>query len=291
MTRRFSEDGQALLLVIWAMFIMSFSILGLMRLLNVDIGTSTALERVAIASSLAFAGVTMGKNSGFPADAKAMTQSFPNGTRLELLVVSENGRLNINRILANQDRETLRALFKLWNLNDTEADTVVDCLLDYVEPGTVRRLNGAKAEQYRMAGRPVPPGRPFRSVDEMTSVLNFGLVTKRKDNWRDYFTIYGDGTLDLVSAPADLIKVVCKVGDASARALATGRAGEIPDIDAARRAMGLTEKEFQQLAGRVSIGSKVRRVRSHATMGQASRTIEAVVRMEPSPAILNWREW
>ncbi len=287
-------SGQALLLVMWAMFVMCFSILGLMRLLNITIGTSSALERVAIASSLAYAGTTMGRNPEYPANGKPQTRKFPNGGELEIVVVSENGKLNINKLLAGQDRETLRALFRLWRLNDVEADTVLDSLLDYVEPGTTRRLNGAKADQYRMAGRPGPSGKLFRSVDEMASVLNFDLVVRNKENWRDYFTIYGDGTLDLTSAPVDLIKVVCKVGDSSARALMQGQSGEGPgirDMEAARLAMGMTEKEFQALGGMVSMGGKVRRVRAKGTLGQASRNIEAICRLDTPPVILEWREW
>jgi len=290
-----SKDcGQALLLVMWAMFIMCFSILGLIRLLNVTIGTSSALERVAIASSLAYAGTTMGRNAEFPANGKPQNRKFPDGGEMEIVVVSENGKLNINKLLANQDRETPRALFRLWGLNDVEADTVLDCLLDYVEPGSTRRLNGAKVEQYRMAGRPAPSGKLFRSVDEMANVLNFDVVVRNKENWRDYFTIYGDGTLDLTSAPLDLIKVVCKVGDSSARALIQGQSGEgagIQDLEAARLAMGMTEKEFQALGGVVSMGGKIRRVRAKGTLMQASRTIEVICRTDSPPAILAWREW
>jgi type II secretory pathway component PulK len=287
------KSGQALLLVMWAMFVMCFSILGLMRLLNVTISTASSMERVSIASSLAYAGTTIGKNEDFPPNGKPSKRQFPNGSELEITAVSENGKLNINTLLAAQDRTTLRALLRIWGLNDVEADTVLDCLLDYVEPGTTRRLNGAKAEQYRLAGRQPPSGKLFRSVDEMQNVLHFDMVTKKKDNWRDYFTIYGDGTLDLTTAPPDLIKAVCRVGDSSARGLAQAMTGEgrsIQDLEAARIAMGLTEKEFQELASRISMGGKVRRIRAKATFGQATRSIEMIFRMDTS-TILDWREW
>lgn len=295
MKRMMRSRGVALLLVMWAMFIMSFAILGLMTLLNVDIGTAAAMERVSIASSLAFAGNTMGRNSGFPANGRTERQKFQDGGELEVIVVSENSKLNINRLLSRGDRDTLRALFRLWGLNDVEADTALDCIFDYVEPGTTRRLNGAKAEQYRRAGRPAPPGRPFRSVEEMNSVLNFDLVSRRRENWRDYFTIYGDGTLDISTAPPELIKVVCRVGDAGARGVARSweNGGEgLKDMGAARLALGLTEKEFGDLQGRISIGATVRRVRSTGTFAQARRTIEAIYQIDSEKtSILEWRQW
>jgi general secretion pathway protein K len=288
--RKPRRRGVALLLVMWAMFIMSFSILGLMKLLNVDIGNASAMERVAIASSLAHAGTTMGRNPAFPANGRPERKKFPNGGELEITVVSENSKLNINKLLAQEDRTILRSLFRLWGLNDVEADTVLDCLMDYVEPGTTRRLNGAKAEQYRRAGRTGPAGRPFRSIDEMESVLNFDLVTRRKENWRDFFTIYGDGTLDITTAPPDLIKAVCRVGDAGARAF--GKGETFSDMNAVRLAMGLTEKEFESQRDLISIGGKVRRVRSLGTFAQARRTIEAIYQIEgETAAILDWRQW
>lgn len=291
MTRnhRSARAGQALLLVMWAMFVMCFAILGLMRLLNVTISTATTMEKVSIASSLAFAGTTLGKNPDFPADGKPQKRQFPNGSELEVTAVSENGKLNINTLLASQDRATLRALFRIWGLNDVEADTVLDCLLDYVEPGTTRRLNGAKAGQYRLAGLQPPSGKLFRSIEEMRYVLHFDMVTGKKENWRDFFTIYGDGTLDLTAAPADLIKAVCRVGDSGARAF-SGGGQTIRDMEAARLAMGLTEKEFRELGGRISVGGNVRRVRSKATFGQATRSVEMICLMN-SPTILEWREW
>jgi type II secretory pathway component PulK len=286
--------GQALLLVMWAMFIMSFSIMGLVQLLRVNIGTASSMERVAIASSLAHAGVTMGRNVDFPVTGRPERQKFANGSELEVIAVSENSKLNINNLLGAQDRVVLRSLFRLWGLSDVEADTVLDCLLDYVEPGDTRRLNGAKGEQYRKVGRRPPPGRPFRSIEEMSSVLNFDLVARRKPNWREYFTIYSDGKLDLSTAPADLIKAVCRIGDSGARAvlqkMSSGAA--LPSLDETRLTMGLTEKEFGEVRDRLSVGGSVRRVRATGTLAQAKRAIEAIYRLDGNGAIiLDWKEW
>jgi type II secretory pathway component PulK len=292
--RRREDRGQALLLVLWAMFIMSFSIIGLIQLLRVNIGTASAMERVAIAKSLAFAGTTIGKQQDFPADGKVDHRKYPDGKVLDIVVVSENSKLNINSLLEVEDRETLRSLLRLWHLTDVEADTVLDCLLDYVQPGNTRRLNGAKAEQYRRVGRKAPTGKPFRSIEEMTSVLNFDMVTRRKPEWRDYFTIYGSGKLDLMHAPSDLVKAVCRVGDSGVKALQRlGENGDLPKetaMEAARVAMGMTEKEFGNLSGRVTMGGEVRRVRATGTFAQAQRTIEAIYRPDDK-TFLEWKEW
>ncbi|HWL52645.1 MAG TPA: hypothetical protein VNQ90_09430 [Chthoniobacteraceae bacterium] len=291
MKPRFCKRGLALLLVMWALFVMNFAIIGLLSLLTINIGGASGMERVALASSFAFAGVTLGRNDDFPVTGEPEKQTFPNDGQLEVYAVSENGRLNVNRLLESGDRETLRALFRLWGLSDVEADTVLDCLFDYVEPGGDRRLNGAKAPQYRAAGRPAPPGRLFRSIDEMTAVLHFDLVTERKPAWRDDLTIYGDGTLDLRSASPEVIRAFCRVGDSSARAIRRG-AEHLNDMEGVRMALGLTSKEFEPLRGRLSLGGKVRRIHSTGISAQAKRTIEAIYQIgNTSSVILEWREW
>lgn len=283
--------GMALLLVMWALFIMSFAIIGLLALLKVDIGNAAGMERVGVASSLAFSGITMGRNNSFPADGHLERQNFPDGGSISVSAISENGKLNVNHLLRAGDRDTMRGLFKIWGLNDVEADTVLDCMLDYVEPGNTRRLNGAKAPQYRDVGRPAPPGRLFRSIDEMASVLHFDLVSKRKENWREYFTIYGDGTLDLKAASPEVIRAFCRVGDSSARAVNQGAAG-YSDMDAVRLAMGFTSKEFEGLRNQVSLGGSVRRIRATGTFANTHRTIEAIYQNDGfKPTILEWREW
>lgn len=285
--------GQALLLVMWAMFVMSFSIIGLVQLLRVTIGTATAMERVGIASAVAYAGMTMGRNTDFPTNGLPDKRKFPDGSELEVYAVSENSKFNINHMLKNQDRDPLRALFKIWGLNDVEADTVLDCLLDYIEPGNTRRLNGAKAEQYRKAGRKPPPGKPFNAIEEMSSVLNFDMVSRRRPNWREYFTIYGDGTLDLSNAPLDLIKAMCRVGDSSAKAVQSRMGqGGFTDMDGVRIALGLTDKEFSGVSGKLAMKGTVRRVRATGSMMQAKRNIEAICRVDDKgPIILEWKEW
>ncbi len=92
----------------------------------------------------------------------------------------------------------------------------------------------------------------------------------------------------------DLIKALCRVGDSSAQALVKkmGTGGGFQDMSSVRTAMGLTEKEFGGLEGRLALKGKVRRVRSTATFFQAKRSIEAIYRIDAeAPVVLEWREW
>jgi len=288
------RSGMALILVLWAMCVMSFSILGVLQLLSLNVTGATAMEKGAIAEAAAYGGVTIGSHDDFPMTGIPESWTEANGVELEVEVTSELGRLHINQMLTEENREVLRRLFRDWGLRDAEADTVLDCLMDYIEPGNTRRLNGAKARQYRDAGLPPPAGRPFKSLEELPSVLHFDLVMRVRPDWREYFTLHGEGKLDLISAPPDLVRVVCEIGDPGVNGLLRRREDRddpLQELDDARLAMGLTEPEFEAIRERVTLNGTVRRIRSNAQMGGVHRRIQAVIETGGERTLLEWRQW
>lgn len=288
------RNGMALILVLWAMCVMTFSILGVLQLLSLNVTGATAMEKGAIAEAAAHGGVTIGSHAAFPMTGVPESWTEANGVELEVEATSELGRLHINRMLTEENREVLRQLFRSWGLRDAEADTVLDCLMDFIEPGNTRRLNGAKARQYQAAGLPLPLGRPFKSLEEMPMVLNFDLLMRVKPDWREYFTLHGEGQLDLISAPRDLIRAVCQVGDPGANGLLRRRENlddPLTELEDARLAMGLTEPEFEAIRERITLNGTIRRIRSVAVMGGVTRRIQAVIDIDGERTLLEWRQW
>jgi general secretion pathway protein K len=63
-------------------------------------------------------------------------------------------------------------LFVAAGLDQTSANTMADRVLDWREPGNLKRLNGAKAPDYAAAGLPYGPrDGPFQSISELRLVL------------------------------------------------------------------------------------------------------------------------
>ena len=90
------------------------------------------------------------------------------GVAVTVAITSEAGKFDLNQA----DWAQIDALFGAAGLNSTDADTLADRVLDWREPGTFRRLHGAKAAEYRAAGlNYAPRGAPFQTTSELQLVL------------------------------------------------------------------------------------------------------------------------
>ncbi len=121
--------------------------------------------------------------------------------------MGEASRLNINVLLADRNSQVLDRLFRLWGLSDEEVRIVTDSLGDWVDRDGLPRLNGAEREQ--LVGQDqysLPENRNFRSVNEMARVRGMDAVARAKPDWKDYFTVYGNGKIDIQDASADVLE-------------------------------------------------------------------------------------
>jgi len=104
------------------------------------------------AHALASSGVALGLNPQLLKDDPLLTQQPAPGRQFTVKIESEGARLNLNYVLLTGHREILIDLFTRWGLQVDEADHVADCLYDWITPGDLRSLNGAKANDYANAG-------------------------------------------------------------------------------------------------------------------------------------------
>ena len=127
-------------------------------------------------------------------------------------------------------------------------------------------------------------------------------LEKVKPNWRDYFTIWGDGRLDVNEASAELIHLVCEVNILQAEALVKRRWGpdgkegteddvRYTDIEEVRRTLALPQPLFERIDQRITIQENVRRVESTGIVGNHRyRIILVALRNANPPQYLEWQE-
>ena len=90
------------------------------------------------------------------------------GTVVRVSILDEGGKIDLN---AASDA-LLKGLFKSVGLTDQASASLADTVLDWRSPGALKRLNGAKDEEYRAAGKNYgPPNAPFETTDELQRVL------------------------------------------------------------------------------------------------------------------------
>jgi len=234
------ERGMALIVVLWAGALVSLAMMGLVGHLQAQLGQERATMRSSQALLVAESGVQMALHpqvvpQNLPAIVEQLNASLANDwrpLRVRFAVESareetpggltgEEGRMNLNAVLqglgespeARQEikRRLTNILLRLGVNESSElgtAERLVDCLIDWVDPDELEELQGAEEGDYREMGLAyVPPNRLF--LDDLAEVRRImgweeALMALQEQgiDWRRYFTIYGNGRLDLRFAEA-----------------------------------------------------------------------------------------
>ena len=221
-----AAGGSALLVVLWVIALLSLLIITSMMVAMQDVETVASRRQVFRARMLAETGVSIGASSMVkPGDPVLRKQLSPLES-YDVNITTAESQLNINALLTEERRVVLERLFGSWGLQTEETQSVVDALMDWVAAEDFRRLKGAEKSDYKKEGMDDHPyNHPFQSLDEMGMVRGMDLVANVNPQWREAFTLWGSGALDINEAPAELIAVVADIPLNSARALVATRNG------------------------------------------------------------------
>ena len=89
-------------------------------------------------------------------------------TPIKVEIRDESAKIDINTAVD----PLLRGLFLSVGLTDDEASKLVDAVLDWRDPDSLKRPNGAEESDYRAAGLPYKPANaPFQAIEELQLVL------------------------------------------------------------------------------------------------------------------------
>jgi len=193
--------------VIWLIAVLSIATMAALRVITFDAEVASAKIHGSRARQVAEMGIAVGCNPVVKRSDPILKQmNGDTGEGFEVRVVSEGGRFNINYILLREDKALLREIFSKWGLEIEDAQNIADALGDWVDADDNVALNGAEKNEYEKAGRVNQPfNRPFYDLSEMQLVRGMALVEAMKPDWRDWFTIWSGGALDVNEAPAELI--------------------------------------------------------------------------------------
>ena len=290
-----SRRGTALILVFWCLLLMGMAIFGVVEMVQLSVEHTSWEEDVLQARAMATSGIALGLNPQLRKDDPLLAQKSPDGGQFKVAISSEGARLNLNYVLLSQHREILENLFEQWGLEADQADHVANCLYDWVTPGDLRSLNGAKAEDYANAGlNQRPTYQPFVSLDEVDLVMGMDLIDKARPNWRDSFTLWSSGPLNVNEAPPDLIAAVFDYSPKRTAFFAKVRNGRdgiagtaddvpAPDLNTFQRQLGISDSVMESLSGQISLGDPTRRIESVGQAGGSRVIISVVSRLDAIP--------
>lgn len=317
------SQAVALVMVLCALFLLSLVIFGLAQRVKEDVFMTGRDNRALDARALAFTGVQIALHPLSSFRTPALRRNVDGTHRYEARLLGEGGKLNLNWLLTGEDPrklEMFKGFLENRGFNFQEREIFVDCLLDWIEPGSTHHLNGSKTG---LDGLPVP-GRPFQDLAEVRRVKGSEPLTHLA-GWEKDFTLLSKGPIDLQWASEEIIAALPGVGEVRARGFVQKRRGE-DQIDGTAddfvfagpvlaanvntggqlgmppagnnslviaQFLGLSPDAYQAISDFIAAaGDPTVRIVSAGQAFDTVRTVEVIARKEGlQPLILSWREY
>ncbi len=309
------ECGSALLLVLFAIILLTGLVTATVAFVKVDVDEYGVLNKEFRARQLAESGLAFGTNPQVESqDTALLEQRAPDGGRFRVIISSESTKLNINFILANNRDDILDTLFGRWGVAPKVSESAIDGLHKYLDSQPNAQPTAATTQSVATAAQPTATNSgattqqpqvltaQFVSVAEMSLVPEFAPVMQAEPDWMNYFTIWGDGRIDVNLADADTIALVTGVSPATADEFVKYRWG--PDgkpftsddqvyttMDEVRAALGLSPDQFTLVQNYLTLDSEVDRIESTGIIaGYEKKLIVVTSRNQIPITYLSWQE-
>lgn len=296
--------GAALMAVLWLIAILSMACMATLRVISFDMELASAKVHGSRARQVAEMGIAVGSNPVVKrSDPILHYEDGGAGEGYDAKVISEGGRFNINAIILQGDKALLKSIFMDWGLELDAAQGVADALADWIDSDDDEQLNGAEKTYYEGEGRINQPfNRPFYDVNEVALVRGMDLVEAVRPDWREWFTIWSGGGLDLNEAPAELIAAAAEIPVEQAIIIpetVRGTDGERDTLDDvpfenaadALDLLGIDAESRPDIAKRFTLNDATTRVESTGFAEGAKRKITVILRNRAGkPALLERTE-
>lgn len=292
------RSGAALLLALWALFLLSAMVIAWALDIDSRITLSGNASRVLEAEAMASSGAEVALDPAVQPGSVVLHGSLGRNQTYEARMMGEGGRLDLNWIVSGESLqriELLRKYLEVKGVDLNERERMIDTLLDWVDPDDLPRLNGAESDQdYH------PRNALLQRVEELKEVKGWEKFTAGED-WDADFTIYTNTGIDLAWASRDVLLSLPGLNEQIVDRFLELRRG--PDgidgteddpvfesLDQVRLALGFSPEQFAQLSGLIGFKGQVMRVVSVGKSGSATRTVQMIIRKSTTPQIIRWKE-
>lgn len=202
------RSGAALMLALWALFLLSAMIISWALDINSRLTVSGDASRVLDAEAMASSGADLALHPLVKPDSANLHRQMGIRESYDVQMVGECGRMNLNLLapggVENTTlKEILRQYLSLKGVELNDADTMVDSLLDWTSPPGLHRLNACpESDNYQ------PAHAALTSVDDLRKICGWAEFTS-KPGWDEDFTVSNcGGVLDLGWASRDMLRAV-----------------------------------------------------------------------------------
>ena len=287
------------MLTLWALFLLSATVIAWALEIDARMSLSGNASRVVEAEAMASSGAEIALHPGVKPGSSVLKGGVRGTETFQARITGEGGRINLNWIAAGEDPKRLEILRKYLEnkgVDLNERDRMIDCLLDWIDPDDLARLNGAEAsDSYK------PANTILSRIEDLKKIKGWEAFTARPD-WESDFTLYSTGPIDLVWASRDVLLSLPGMSEALVDRFLQVRRGpdqndgtaddpQFKSLDELRLALGFSLEQFKQLATLVGFNDQVLRVVSVGKSGEATRVVQMIVRKtEVMPQMIKWEE-
>src|SRR5436305_10400635 len=196
-------SGAAIMLAPWALFLLSALVISWALDIDSRLSLSGDGARMLKAEAVACSGAEVALHPAVKPGSPNLSGELDNGATYQARLTGEGGRLNINWLVAGEDPEKLEILKRYLEnkgIDLNERETMVDSLLDWVEPNTgLHHLNAPpESADYH------PAHTLLGRIDELKKIAGWAEFTSNP-GWDDDFTVNSSGPIDLVWASRDVL--------------------------------------------------------------------------------------
>ena len=156
-TRR---DGSSLLLVLWAIMLMSFAVMGLVSHLSRGLDESIYAEKEFRARLLLQSARTLAVHPDIEWGDPLLHQWVSSASSYEVMMTTEGTRIAINQLTNGVQRKFTQRLFQKWGMDEQQAETLTESIADWIDPHRPSSFARRRTRLLRAAG---PPGSALQS--------------------------------------------------------------------------------------------------------------------------------
>ncbi|MCK4648962.1 type II secretion system minor pseudopilin GspK [bacterium] len=205
-------------------------------------------------------------------------------------IIDECGKINVNSLLGKKGKinekkkAVLERLFEILEIDRG----LVDVICDWIDKDDETRDFGVEDSYYSNLENPYPcKNSPLNTVDELFLLQDFNDEVfygeeKERGSLDFYLTVYGDGKVNINTAPSIVLQSLHPDIDASlAREIVEYRKDtpfkKITDL---KEIPGIDERLYNEISPHITIKSNFFSISSQGALGEARRRIKTILQRE-----------
>ena len=290
----------AILLALWALFLLSAMVISWALNINTQLTLSSTANRALEAEAMACSGAEIALHPSVKPGSSVLRGGFAPNQSYQARITGEAGRLNLNLLLGTDNPvniEVVRKFLEVKGVDLNDRDRMIDCLMDWIDPDNLVRLNGAEED-----GDYKPSNQKLRTLDELKRVKGWEEFTSRPDWDADLTLNTPDPKIDINWASRDVLLSLPGFTEPVADRFIQLRRGPdniegteddvvFTNPQEVQIALGFRQDQFNQLASLITVNGPVVRVESVGKSGNSTRTVRMVIfKQGNSIRLLSWKE-